>query len=48
MRILCCVKRVPAPGAKINVTDDGMDVDAAHLGFTTSRTRSALSKVPCS
>ncbi len=36
MRILCCVKRVPAPGAKINVTADGMDVDAAHLGFTTS------------
>ncbi|MEM7141571.1 MAG: electron transfer flavoprotein beta subunit/FixA family protein [Actinomycetota bacterium] len=36
MKILCCVKRVPAPGAKINVTDDGMDVDAAHLGFTTS------------
>lgn len=36
MKILCCVKRVPAPGAKINVTADGMDVDAAHLGFTTS------------
>lgn len=36
MKILVCVKRVPAPGAKINVTDDGMDVDAAHLGFTTS------------
>lgn len=36
MNILCCVKRVPAPGAKINVTADGMDVDAAHLGFTTS------------
>ena len=36
MRILCCVKRVPAPGAKINVTADEMDVDAAHLGFTTS------------
>jgi len=36
MRILCCVKRVPAPGAKINVTADGQDVDAAHLGFTTS------------
>ncbi len=36
MRILCCVKRVPAPGAKINVTADGSDVDAAHLGFTTS------------
>lgn len=36
MRILCCVKRVPAPGAKINVTADEQDVDAAHLGFTTS------------
>ena len=36
LRILCCVKRVPAPGAKINITDDGMDVDATHLGFTTS------------
>jgi len=36
MKTLVCVKRVPAPGAKINVTDDGLDVDAAHLGFTTS------------
>lgn len=36
MNILVCVKRVPAPGAKINVTEDGMAVDAAHLGFTTS------------
>ncbi|NIR37836.1 MAG: electron transfer flavoprotein beta subunit/FixA family protein [Actinobacteria bacterium] len=36
MKILVCVKRVPAPGAKINVTDDAMEVDAAHLGFTTS------------
>ena len=36
MRILCCVKRVPAPGAKINVTADEQDVDAAPLGFTTS------------
>ncbi len=36
MRILVCVKRVPAPGAKINVSADGQDVDAAHLGFTTS------------
>jgi len=36
VNILVCVKRVPAPGAKINVTDDGMAVDAAHLGFTTS------------
>ena len=36
MRICCCVKRVPAPGARINVTDDGQAVDTAHLGFTTS------------
>ncbi len=36
MRILCCIKRVAAPGAKINVTPDGLAVDATHLGFTTS------------
>ena len=36
MRILVCVKRVPAPGAKINVTADEQSVDTAHLGFTTS------------
>ena len=36
MRILVCVKRVPAPGARINVTDDGQAVETAHLGFTTS------------
>ncbi len=36
MRILVCVKRVPAPGAKINITADGQAVDAAYLAFTTS------------
>ncbi|MEM7339616.1 MAG: electron transfer flavoprotein beta subunit/FixA family protein [Actinomycetota bacterium] len=36
LRVLCCVKRVPAPGARINVTDDGQAVETAHLGFTTS------------
>lgn len=36
MRILVCVKRVPAPGAKINIAGDGLAVDTAHLGFTTS------------
>ena len=36
MRILVCVKRVPAPGSRINVTEDGLNVDTAHLGFTTS------------
>ena len=32
MRLLVCVKRVPAPGARINITADEQDVD----GFTTS------------
>lgn len=36
MRILVCVKRVPAPGAKITVTANGQTVETAHLGFTTS------------
>jgi electron transfer flavoprotein beta subunit len=36
MRVLVCVKRVPAPGAKINITADGQSVDTAYLAFTTS------------
>lgn len=36
MRILVCVKRVPAPGAKIVLTPDGQDIDASLLGFTVS------------
>ncbi len=36
MRVLVCVKRVPAPGAKINITADGQAVDASYLAFTTS------------
>ena len=36
MRLLVCVKRVPAPGARINITVDEQAVDSAHLGFTTS------------
>lgn len=36
MRILVCVKRVPAPGSKINITADGRAVDATNLGHTTS------------
>lgn len=36
MNILVCVKRVPAPGARINVTPDGRAVDTAHLGFAVS------------
>ena len=36
MRVLVCVKRVPAPGAKINITADGQAVDTAYLAFTTS------------
>ena len=36
MRVLVCVKRVPAPGAKINITADGQRVDTTNLGFTMS------------
>jgi electron transfer flavoprotein beta subunit len=36
LRIAVCVKRVPAPGSRINVTADGLAVDTANLGFTTS------------
>lgn len=36
MNILVCVKRVSAPGTRINVTADGLAVDTANLGFTTS------------
>lgn len=36
MRVLACIKRVPAPGARILVTEDGLAVDAAHLAFTIS------------
>ena len=36
MRILVCVKRVPAPGARINIASDGQAVDTAFLGFTMS------------
>ena len=36
MEILVCVKRVPAPGSRINVTQDGLAVDTSNLGFTTS------------
>lgn len=36
MEILVCLKRVPAPGAKIPLLDDGSDLDTRHLGFTLS------------
>ncbi len=36
MEILVCIKRVPAPGARINLTDDEQQIDTRHLGFTMS------------
>lgn len=36
MRVLVCVKRVPAPGARIVIAPDGRTLDTAHLGFTMS------------
>ena len=36
MRLLVCVKRVPAPGARIVLTPDHRAIEAGHLSFTTS------------
>src|SRR6202008_1126731 len=36
MNILVCVKRVPATGGRILLTDDGSAIDTRHLGFTVS------------
>jgi len=36
LRILVCVKRVPAPGAQITLTPDARAIDARNLAFTTS------------
>jgi electron transfer flavoprotein beta subunit len=36
LRVLACVKRVPAPGAQITLTADQRAVDARNLAFTTS------------
>ncbi|MDQ1511654.1 MAG: electron transfer flavoprotein beta subunit [Actinomycetota bacterium] len=36
LRVLACVKRVPAPGAQITLTGDQRAVDARNLAFTTS------------
>ncbi|MGH9270430.1 MAG: electron transfer flavoprotein subunit beta/FixA family protein, partial [Ilumatobacteraceae bacterium] len=36
MNVLVCVKRVPAPGARINLTADEQAIDTTHLGFTVS------------
>ena len=36
MRILVCVKRVPAPGARIVLSDDKRAIDARHLPFAVS------------
>lgn len=36
MRILVCVKRVPVPGARIPLTDDGLAIDTDRLGHTVS------------
>lgn len=36
MRILVCVKRVPAPGARIVLSDDARSIDSSLLSFTVS------------
>lgn len=36
MRVLVCVKRVPAPGARIVLAPDAQGIDTRNLGFATS------------
>ncbi len=36
MEVLVCVKRVPATGGKISLTEDGRAIDTRFLGFTVS------------
>ncbi len=36
MEVLVCVKRVPAPGARIVLSDDRRAIETKHLGFTVS------------
>lgn len=36
MRILVCIKRVPAPGARIVLNEDGQSIDTSLLSFTVS------------
>lgn len=36
MKTLVCIKRVPAPGARIILTPDARSIDARHLSFTVS------------
>jgi len=36
MKVLVCVKRVPATGGRISLTADGQAIDTRYLGFTVS------------
>lgn len=36
MKVLVCVKRVPATGGRIVLTQDGQEIDTRYLGFTVS------------
>jgi electron transfer flavoprotein beta subunit len=36
MKVLVCVKRVPATAGQITLTPDGQDIDTRYLGFTIS------------
>jgi electron transfer flavoprotein beta subunit len=36
MNVLVCIKRVPATGARIVLTEDAQEIETRHLGFTIS------------
>ena len=48
MRVLVCVKRVPAPGARINLTPTSSPSTRPTSGSRPARTRSARSRRRCS
>jgi electron transfer flavoprotein beta subunit len=47
MDILVCVKRVPAVGGAITLTQDGQAVDTRMSGFTISPHEECASRRPC-
>ena len=37
VNVLVCIKRVPETSGQVLLADDGMSVDARHVGYTAER-----------
>ena len=46
MNVLVCIKRVPAPGARINITADGQEVDVTASGTLTLHGQTKAVQIP--